>query len=115
MHSSPFEEFEVYKETKRLLKKIMESITVEEAEGRWERFIELLKSVNSRYAREFLSKKENYITFVSYPEEVRRFIYTTNVVESVNAGLEFMRLELGGYFPSLKCLEVNLFIQFSNL
>ena len=26
-----------------------------------------------------------------------------------------MRLELGGYFPSLKCLEVNLFIQFSNL
>jgi len=26
-----------------------------------------------------------------------------------------MRLELGGYFPSLKSLEVNLFVQFSNL
>lgn len=106
---------EIYREAKRLLRKIMESLTIEEAEGHWERFIELLKSVNSKYARELLSKKENYLAFVSYPEEVRRFIYTTNVVESVNAGLEFMRLELGGYFPSLKCLEVNLFIQFSNL
>ena len=100
----------VYNESKSLLKNIMESITVEEAAGHWARFIELLKSVNSKYALELLSKKENYIAFVSYPEEVRRFIYTTNVVESVNAGLEFMRLELGGYFPSLKCLEVNLFI-----
>ena len=105
---------EIYREAKRLLRKIMESLTIEEAEGHWERFIELLKSVNSKYARELLSKN-NYLAFVSYPEEVRRFIYTTNVVESVNAGLEFMRLELGGYFPSLKCLEVNLFIQFSNL
>jgi len=26
-----------------------------------------------------------------------------------------MRLELGGYFPSMRTLEVNLFIQLSNL
>ena len=50
-----------------------------------------------------------------YPEDIRKFIYTTNPVESVNAGLEMMRLELGGYFPSLKTLEVNLFVQLSNL
>ncbi len=44
-----------------------------------------------------------------------KYIYTTNVVESINAGLELMRMELGGYFPSMKSLEVNLFIQVSNL
>jgi len=26
-----------------------------------------------------------------------------------------MRLELGGYFPSMRTLEINLFIQLSNL
>ena len=52
---------------------------------------------------------------MSYPEEIRKYIYTTNIVESVNAGLEKIRQELGGYFPSQKSMEVNLFIQFSNL
>ena len=35
-------------------------------------------------------------------------------MESLNAGMEHIRLELGGYFPSLKALEVNLFIQLVN-
>jgi hypothetical protein len=43
------------------------------------------------------------------------FIYTTNPVESVNSGIELMRLELGGYFLSLDYLEINLFIQVVNL
>jgi len=36
-------------------------------------------------------------------------------VESLNAGIEKMHLDLGGYFPSQECLEVNLFIQVVNL
>ena len=39
----------------------------------------------------------------------------TNVVESINAGIEQMRLDDGGYFPSQDALEVNLFIQVVNL
>ena len=35
--------------------------------------------------------------------------------QGINAGLELMRMEHGGYFPSMKSLEVNLFIQLSNL
>ena len=46
---------------------------------------------------------------------MRKHIYTTNPVESVNAGIELMGLELGGYFPSQQALEVNLFIQVVNL
>ena len=44
-----------------------------------------------------------------------KHIYATNPVESVNAGIELMRLELGGHFPSRQALEVNLFIQVVNL
>ena len=36
-------------------------------------------------------------------------------MESVNAGLEKIREDLGGYFPSQKSLEINLFVQLSNL
>jgi len=106
---------EIYRESARILKRIVESQTLNEAQGLWDRLIEVIGSVNSKYAKELENKRDNYLAFVQYPEEVRRHVYTTNIVESVNAGLEFMRLELGGYFPSLKSLEVNLFIQFSNL
>ncbi len=106
---------EVYREAARVLKRIVESQTVDEAQGLWDKLVKVVGSINPKYAKELESKRDNYLAFVQYPEEVRRHVYTTNIVESVNAGLEFMRLELGGYFPSLKSLEVNLFIQFSNL
>ena len=48
-------------------------------------------------------------------EEVRKHIYSTNPVESINAGLERMAIELGNYFPSERALEVNLFVQMANL
>ena len=67
------------------------------------------------WAKELSAKAERYLAFLEYPEEVRRHIYTTNPVESVNAGIELMRLELGGYFPSQQALEVNPFIQVVNL
>ncbi|WP_353683280.1 hypothetical protein V4D30_05235 [Thermodesulfovibrio sp. 3907-1M] len=35
--------------------------------------------------------------------------------ESLNAGLEYMRMEYGGYFAGFKMLEINLFIQMINL
>ena len=53
--------------------------------------------------------------FLKYPEEIRRHIYTTNIVESINSEIELMRREHGGYFHSYKMLETNLFIQLSNL
>ncbi|MGC8699201.1 MAG: IS256 family transposase, partial [Candidatus Acidifodinimicrobium sp.] len=45
---------------------------------------------------------------------VRKHIYTTNIVESINAGLEYMRYQLGGYFPSRQSLDMNYFIQIEN-
>ena len=77
--------------------------------------IEVVRAINPRRGKELEGKRDNYLAFTMYPEEVRRHVYTTNIVESVNSGLELMRMELGGYFPSMKSLEVNLFIQLSNL
>ncbi|HDD44440.1 MAG: hypothetical protein DRP29_02020 [Thermodesulfobacteriota bacterium] len=60
-------------------------------------------------------KRDNYLTFLEYPQEVRKHIYSTNAVESINFGLERMVTELEGYFPSQRSLEINVFIQISNL
>lgn len=46
--------------------------------------------------------------------EARKHLYTTNIVESVNAGLELMRHGLGGYFPSREALDANYFVQIEN-
>ncbi len=106
---------ETYKEIKVELKKIKDSYTKEEAEGYWSRLIEIVRKIKPKRAKELEEKKDNYLAFTQYPEEIRKYIYTTNTVESINSGLELMRMELGGYFPSIKSLEVNLFIQLSNL
>ncbi|MCL4468529.1 MAG: transposase, partial [Deltaproteobacteria bacterium] len=41
--------------------------------------------------------KDNYIAFLEYPQASRKFIYTSNAIESINAGIEKMRLNLRGY------------------
>ena len=94
---------------------VKESLTKDEALGHWENFLKELSNLNSSLVKQYEKKTDNYLAFIGYPEEIRKHIYTSNVVESVNAGLEMMRLELGGYFPSIRTLEINLFIQLSNL
>jgi len=94
---------------------VKESLTKDEALGHWENFLKELSNLNPSLAKQYEKKTDNYLAFIGYPEEIRKHIYTSNVVESVNAGLEMMRLELGGYFPSMRTLEINLFIQLSNL
>jgi transposase-like protein len=56
-----------------------------------------------------------YACFLKYPENLRKHIYTTNPVESINSMIEKVRINLGGYFQSVDILEVNLLIQRDNL
>ena len=104
-----------YSKMKAQLKKVHASTTKEEGRGYWKKFVEIVKEYNPAMGKRYEEKEEHYLAFLDYPEELRKYIYTTNAVESVNSGIERMRNELGGYFPSMKALEMNLFIQLSNL
>ncbi|MGC8650414.1 MAG: transposase [Hydrogenobaculum sp.] len=83
--------------------------------------VDKVREINPGYAKYLEKYESNYLAFLKYPEPVRKYIYTTNIVESVNSGLEFMRNKQGfrgrlvGFFNSLKTLEINAFIQFANL
>jgi transposase-like protein len=81
-------------------------------------FAELCQVVKEEYrgwGQRLEEKAPHYLAFLDYPQGVRKHIYSTNPVESINAGLERMAVELGNYFPSERALEVNLFVQMANL
>jgi len=65
---------------------VKESLTKDEALGHWENFLKELSNLNPSLSKQYEKKTDNYLAFIAYPEEVRKHIYTSNVVESVNAG-----------------------------
>ena len=73
------------------------------------------KSKYPNFIKHIQSNKERYLCFLKYPESLRKHIYTTNPVESVNSMIEKVRINLGGYFQSVDILEINLLIQRDNL
>ena len=69
------------------------------------KFEDLCKSYEKKYPsyiKGLLNKKDNYFNYKKYPEQVRKYIYTTNVVENINSRIELIRANTGGYFKSIK-------------
>ena len=91
-----------YKERKAVandLKKIYSAETVELAESylddfeiNWgDKYASIVKSWRSNWAR--------VIPFLDYPKEIRKIIYTTNIIESLNNTLR-KAVRNRGHFPS---------------
>lgn len=77
------------------------------------KFEELCKNYEKKYPvymKGLLNKKENYFMHKKYPETVRKYIYTTNVVENINSRIELIRANTGGYFQSIKTAEVAIYV-----
>ena len=72
--------------------------------------IEKLKEDYPSFIRYLDNKKEEYLTFLKYPEMVRKHITSTNPVESVHSSFEKARIKKGGFFQSMDILNVALFI-----
>ena len=106
---------ELYQKVKEKMEKVKVAEDPEEGKALIEEVAELVEKEKPKMAKQIREKAGNYTSFLHYPREIRKHIYTTNPVEGLNRGLEVMRLELGGYFPSRQCLEANLFVQAVNL
>lgn len=103
------------KEFYKLFQAIKHSQNYEEGKKYYKEMIEKVREINPNYAKYLEKYEANYLSFLKYPENVRKYIYTTNIVESINSGLEYMRNKQGGFFNSMKMLEINTFIQLANL
>jgi transposase-like protein len=96
------------------LKEIYNSPTAEAAEQALGR---LKNKWNAKYPASVLSWERNWnnlVTFFKYPVEIRKAIYTTNIIESLNAVLrKYVRNKKT--FPSIEAARKMLFLVISRL
>jgi transposase-like protein len=67
------------------LKKIYTSLTVDEAEGELEAFAERWDNKYPSISKSWRKHWPNLITIFDYPDDIRKVIYTTNAIESLNS------------------------------
>jgi len=67
------------------LKSIYQSVTETEAEQALEAFAEQWDRQYPSISRSWRSHWPNLIAFFDYPDEIRKIIYTTNAIESINS------------------------------
>ncbi len=97
------------------LENIKLSRDYEEGKGKFEALCSQYKNKYPTFIKALMPKIDNYICFLRYPEDIRKYIYTTNVVENLHSRIEQIRIKLGGYFQSVSILEINLMLQVDRL
>jgi transposase-like protein len=97
------------------LDKIKLASSFDEAVQKFYDLCSKFKSKYSRYMNILKEKAKRYMAFTKYPESLRKHIYTTNSVESINSLVEKIRIRSGSYFNSVEVLEINIYLQRENL
>jgi len=107
------------REDASLFNKELENIRLlrdqEEGRVKLERLCLKYKNKYPSFIKRLLSKIDHYVCFLRYPDEIRRYLYSTNAVESLNSRIEQIRMRLGGYFQSQEILEINFMLQVDRL
>jgi transposase-like protein len=81
------------------LREIYTAPTVEAAEARFNEFAEAWRPLYPAMIRSWENAWEEFVPFLEFPVELRRIVYTTNAIESLNA--RFRRaVRHRGHFPN---------------
>src|SRR5215472_12482229 len=94
---------------------ITSSWNLEVANQQFEQLCDRFAKTSPAFVAELPKKRLHYLAFLNYPENIRRSLSTTNVVEAINGQLEIMRRNSGGYFHSQETLRLKLGIAVSSL
>jgi putative transposase len=96
------------------LKEIYRSVTAEQAENQLRIFSEKWDSKYPMISKSWQNHWNNVIPFFAYPAEIRKVIYTTNAIESLNMSLRKV-LKNKAAFPSDQSLKKVLFLAMRNI
>lgn len=96
------------------LKAIYGAKTLEEAELALTSFSEKWDKDYPSISKSWLSHWENIIPFFSYPADIRKAIYTTNAIESVNSSLRKV-IKNKRVFPSDESAMKQLYLALKNI
>jgi putative transposase len=102
------------KEVAADLKMIYSASTREQAEMRLEEFAEKWDSKYPTISPSWRRNWERIVPFLAYPQEIRRVIYTTNAIESVNRGLRKI-IKNRGSFPNDEAALKLLYLALGNI
>lgn len=97
------------------VKKITYAADFQEGERLWQQMLQWMKQRYPHFARHLQARSQNYLAFLKYPFQVRRHIYTTNLVESFNALLEKERYSKRGIFQSEKVADFTIMLIYQRL
>ena len=84
-NSLKFVPWKDYKELTADLKRIYQSVTEQEASLELDRFAEKWDDKYPQISKSWRRHWENLITIFDYPADIRKVIYTTNAIESLNS------------------------------
>ena len=96
------------------LKTVYQASTLEEAENALAIFSEKWDKQYPSISKMWLDRWENISVFFEYPEEIRKVIYTTNCIESVNMSLRKV-IKNKRFFPSDDAAFKQLFLALRNI
>ena len=102
------------KEVAEDLKLIYTAATVEEAELTLEAFARKWDEQLPTISKSWRLNWERLMPFLSYPAEIRRVIYTTNVIESVNSSLRKV-MKNRGSFPNEDAVIKLVYLALRNI
>jgi transposase-like protein len=88
---------------------------LEAAAQQFEQLCDRFAKVYPTWIPELRKKREHYLAFLKYPEPIRPYFASTNLVEAINGQLEIMRRNSGGYFHSEDTLKLKLGLAVSSL
>jgi putative transposase len=102
------------KEVAADLKLIYSAVSREQAEVRLEEFAEKWDSQYPTISPSWRRNWERIVPFLAYPQEIRKVIYTTNAIESVNRGLRKI-IKNRGSFPNDEAALKLLYLALGNI
>ena len=102
------------KEVASDLRLVYSSATREQAELRLEEFAEKWDTKYPTISPSWRRNWERIVPFLAYPQEIRKVIYTTNAIESVNRGLRKI-IKNRGSFPNDEAALKLLYLALGNI
>lgn len=113
-HSLNFVGYKERKEVAADLSKIYRAASREDAELRLSEFAAKWDAKYPTISQSWQRNWERLVPFLAYPEEIRRVIYTTNAVESVNMSLRKI-IKNRGSFPTDEAAMKLLYLALRNI
>ena len=96
------------------LKEIYSAPTVEQAEANLLTFGEKWDATHPRVSQSWQNNWQRIIPYFAYPPEIRRVIYTTNTIESLNMSLRHLTKNRGS-FPNDEAMFKLLYLALTNI